>query len=212
MKSSALFATLAVTLNLSSFAQAQNSSSAEFQCRNKAKEIAAETYKGCMTDNRQAQLEQIRKEYKEKLSDLKSHYDKELKKMAGQNSANSLGSPVPNSEGDELSNTAATSYTTNSTGQPAKDPVETKTTYKQPKASKVNSPKRSLGQRASGARNMPSSLPAKKTPVKSQVIDLSTPSGTQDTESIEATQSENRLKIEQDGANDIEVVELPYQE
>lgn len=54
----------------------------EMSCRTKAKELAAETYKGCMTDARQTQIEQIRKDYKEKLSELKSHYDKELKKLS----------------------------------------------------------------------------------------------------------------------------------
>ncbi|OFZ29669.1 MAG: hypothetical protein A2622_10615 [Bdellovibrionales bacterium RIFCSPHIGHO2_01_FULL_40_29] len=56
--------------------------SLELSCRVKAKEIAAETYKGCITEGRQTQIEQIRKDYKEKLSDLKNHYDKQLKELA----------------------------------------------------------------------------------------------------------------------------------
>jgi hypothetical protein len=80
-----------VFLTLSSFilsASAQNSF--EVMCRNQAKEIAAETYKNCVTENRQSQVEQIRKEYQQKLSDLKSHYDGELKKVSsGQNRGSS---------------------------------------------------------------------------------------------------------------------------
>ena len=52
-------------------------------CRNKAKELAADSYKGCMTEYRQSQLDQIRKEYKEELSHLKNQYDKKLKKISG---------------------------------------------------------------------------------------------------------------------------------
>ncbi len=74
-------------------------SSFELTCRNQAKEIAAETYKNCVTENRKAQVEDIRSEYQQKLSDLKSHYDGELKKIsAGQNRSNngkSIKSGVP---------------------------------------------------------------------------------------------------------------------
>ncbi len=69
-----------VTLFISQMSKAQ--ASLELSCRVKAKELAAETYKGCMTEARQSQIEQIRKDYKEKLSDLKNHYDKELKKLS----------------------------------------------------------------------------------------------------------------------------------
>lgn len=69
-------------LSKTGFAQA----SYELSCRSKAKELAADTYKGCMTEQRQVQIEQIRKDYKEKLSHLKNHYDKELKKLSGGNS------------------------------------------------------------------------------------------------------------------------------
>ena len=74
---------LIVFLSLSSlslFTHAE--SSFEVMCRNQAKEIAAETYKNCVTENRQTQVDQIRKEYQQKISDLKSHYDGELKKVS----------------------------------------------------------------------------------------------------------------------------------
>ncbi|MBC7419360.1 MAG: hypothetical protein H7328_01410 [Bdellovibrio sp.] len=178
MKKLSLLTGVLVAVNLGSFAHAQNSSSSEFQCRSKAKEIAAETYKGCMTDQRQAQLEQIRKDYKEKLSELKSHYDKELKKLSNGKTSAAVSAPEASAK-----------------SAPQEATIELK---KLPRSST----------RASGAR----SLPTKKGPIKTQVIDLSTPAVTQDPETISAIQSENRLKIEQDEANNVEIVELPTQE
>lgn len=55
----------------------------ESSCRVKAKEIAAETYRTCVTDQKNAQIEQIKKEYAAKLQALKAHYEQELKKMNG---------------------------------------------------------------------------------------------------------------------------------
>jgi len=70
----------------SASAQNPNSQSVEFMCKSKAKEIAAETYKNCVTEIKQSQVKSLRKEYEEKLSHLKKHYEKELKKIAqGQN-------------------------------------------------------------------------------------------------------------------------------
>lgn len=82
----------AVTFGFSTISLAQ--ASLELSCRVKAKELAAETYKGCMTEGRQSQIEQIRKDYKEKLSDLKNHYDKELKKLSptSENTSSESGS------------------------------------------------------------------------------------------------------------------------
>mgnify|MGYP000874321108 CR=1 FL=1 len=72
-----------LALSLSAFVlSAHAESSFELLCRNQAKEIAAETYKNCVTEQRQGQVEQIRKEYQQKLADLKSHYDGELKKVS----------------------------------------------------------------------------------------------------------------------------------
>lgn len=56
--------------------------STEMMCRNKAKEVAAETYKNCVTEVKQSQVQNIRKEYEQKLNALKKHYDEELKKIA----------------------------------------------------------------------------------------------------------------------------------
>ncbi len=54
----------------------------ETSCRSKAKEAAAEIYRGCVSDQKNAQIEQIKKEYQAKLQALKAHYDSELKKLS----------------------------------------------------------------------------------------------------------------------------------
>lgn len=76
--------TILLFLSFSSIAfSAKAQTSTEIMCRNQAKELAAESYKNCVTEQRQTQVDQIRKEYQQKLSDLKSHYDGELKKVSG---------------------------------------------------------------------------------------------------------------------------------
>lgn len=67
----------------------------EVSCRAKAKEVAAETYRTCITENKQAHLQKIRSEYQQKLSDLKNHYDGELKKLKSGNSSNVAASTAP---------------------------------------------------------------------------------------------------------------------
>jgi len=86
MKSAIVFSSLIFG---SMLAQAQESSSIrssgeiEMSCRIKAKEVAAETYRGCVTEQKNGQIEQIKKEYAAKLQALKAHYEQELKKMNG---------------------------------------------------------------------------------------------------------------------------------
>ena len=65
---------------MSTFASAE-SDSYDSQCRYQAKEAAISTYQTCVKEARSAKIDEIRKEYQEKLSELKSHYDSELKKM-----------------------------------------------------------------------------------------------------------------------------------
>ena len=71
-----------IVLSFAMMSHAANSSSIEFMCKAKAKEIAAETYKGCVTENKQAQIEQIRKEYQARLSELKNSYNSKLKQLS----------------------------------------------------------------------------------------------------------------------------------
>lgn len=55
----------------------------ELQCRQKAKEVAAEAYRGCVTENRKVQIEQLKNDYQQKLKSLKEEYEGEIKKMSG---------------------------------------------------------------------------------------------------------------------------------
>ena len=54
-------------------------SAAEVTCRAQAKETALQTYSSCITQARNAQVEQIRADYQKELAALKAKYDKELK-------------------------------------------------------------------------------------------------------------------------------------
>lgn len=63
--------------------QVRSSKEIENSCRIKAKEVAAEQYRGCVSEQKNSQIEQIKKEYQAKLQILKNHYEGELKKMSG---------------------------------------------------------------------------------------------------------------------------------
>lgn len=176
---------LSFLLSQGAFAEA----SFEVMCRSKAKEIAAETYKGCMTEYRQTQLEQIRKEYKEELSQLKNQYDKKLKKLSGKSAApvatapqSSVGSV--NSEESEGSRNAAVEPTVVST-------IQLKRTH----------------QRNSGAR-----MPSKKLGAGTQVIDLSKSVDSQLNSNLDVAESARREKKDASESNEVEIVELPVQE
>lgn len=75
-------------------AHGQQQSSMELTCRAKAKEIAAQTYSGCVTDARNTQIEQIRKDYQKQLTELKAKYDTELKKIGGKGIATPASAPA----------------------------------------------------------------------------------------------------------------------
>ncbi len=62
-------------------------SSQELTCKAQAKEVALQTYQGCVTEARKGQMDTLRKEYAAKLAELKEHYNKELKKAAGKEAA-----------------------------------------------------------------------------------------------------------------------------
>lgn len=70
-------------------------SSMELSCRAKAKEIAAQTYSSCVTEARNGQIEQIRKDYQKQLTDLKAKYDRELKKIGGKGLSTTTAKPAP---------------------------------------------------------------------------------------------------------------------
>ena len=122
MKSMSLISTVITFIAMSAQAQvsptSQAPSSSELTCRSKAKEIAAQTYSSCVTESRNTQIDQIRKDYQKQLADLKAKYDKELKKVGGKGSALS--------EANEVSK---------ATTKPGKNPVNASTGSK-PKATK----------------------------------------------------------------------------
>lgn len=165
---------------VAAFAQA----SYELTCRNKAKEIAAETYKNCVTENRQTQIEQIRKDYKEKMAELKNHYDSELKKISnGQSSAK---------QNQSISKEIAAQKTA----------VPTKNVSKNMRASGARSlPKKTV-------KTEIIDLTSNSTE-NSQSGNLSNNNQGLDESSA---QSQNRLNSESENAQDVEVVELPNQE
>ena len=55
----------------------------ELVCRSKAKEIAAQAYRSCITENKTAEIEKLRKEFQEKLKTLKADYDAEIQRLGG---------------------------------------------------------------------------------------------------------------------------------
>ncbi|MGZ3769607.1 MAG: hypothetical protein ACXVCP_18525 [Bdellovibrio sp.] len=58
-------------------------SSTELSCRAQAKELAMQTYSSCMTQARNHQVEDIRKNYQKELSALKNKYDHKIKQIGG---------------------------------------------------------------------------------------------------------------------------------
>ncbi len=85
---------LLVFVSLTKISKAQNSSAYELTCRAQAKEIAAESYRGCITENKKMHIDQLRSEYQQKLKSLKDEYDNEINKLTGK-SANSSNYDTP---------------------------------------------------------------------------------------------------------------------
>lgn len=83
MKSTALNTVILLgILSISNSSMATSGTSFELMCRNKAKEIAAETYNNCVTENKQSQLREVRSEYEQELAALKKRMDAKLKKIS----------------------------------------------------------------------------------------------------------------------------------
>jgi|GEM_PF-6944448 len=55
----------------------------EILCRAKAKETAADIYKSCVDDHRSSQIENLKREYQDRLKAIKDDYEKELSGIAG---------------------------------------------------------------------------------------------------------------------------------
>ena len=65
------------------FAGVPADSSYELTCRAKAKEIAAETYRSCVTEYKSSEIEHLRKNYQNKLKAMKNEYEQEIEKLGG---------------------------------------------------------------------------------------------------------------------------------
>lgn len=81
-------------MTASSVALAQNQQPPDYEllCRIKAKEAAAESYRGCVTNSRAQHIDQLKKEYQDKLRAMKNEYESELKRLAP---TKSTSSPMP---------------------------------------------------------------------------------------------------------------------
>ena len=69
--------------SMASFALVTDNSSIELTCRAKAKDIAADTYRTCISENRAAEIDNLKKSYQERLRSLKEDYEKEIQKLGG---------------------------------------------------------------------------------------------------------------------------------
>lgn len=101
-------------------AQAPEAPEYELVCRVKAKEVAAEAYRGCVTEARTNQIDQLKKDYQEKLRTMKDEYERELKRLSSGAAALSTGSATPKKSSKKL----ATKAKSKSKATAQKGPVE----------------------------------------------------------------------------------------
>lgn len=76
----------------------------ENSCRTKAKEVATETYKDCMSEIKSAKIEKIKSDYTKELKAIKAKYEAEIKKLT--NDKNSVSSLTAESVTADKSSTA----------------------------------------------------------------------------------------------------------
>ncbi len=89
MMNRALMFSLVAGISYSSGALAniQGEGSYELICRSKAKELAADSYRNCVTESRNGEIDKLKKDYQERLRSLKDEYEKEIDKIGGKTSA-----------------------------------------------------------------------------------------------------------------------------
>jgi hypothetical protein len=95
-------------------------SSMELSCKSQAKEVAVQTYQTCVTEARQQQIDSVRKEYQSKLSELKDHYNKELKKAAGKDTSKDTGEVTPTEDNGSAQIKPVKKTMTTAMGRPEK--------------------------------------------------------------------------------------------
>lgn len=73
---------------------ASSHASYELSCRAKAKEVAADTYRTCVTENKSAEIDRLKRDYKERLRNLKDDYEVEVAKLGLKKSKKSLSHAI----------------------------------------------------------------------------------------------------------------------
>jgi hypothetical protein len=76
-------------------------------CKAKAKQIAADAYRSCVADEKNVQIEQIKRNYQVKMLALKKYYEDQLKKIAGPAAAAEKAEKAESFESIEASETRA---------------------------------------------------------------------------------------------------------
>ena len=105
--------------------------SQELSCKAQAKEVALQTYQSCVTEARKDQIDSLRKEYSAKLSELKEHYNSELRKAAGKETTKEANKDAPKEISEE-----STSEEGMIQLKPTKKPAKTSQNLRDKKASK----------------------------------------------------------------------------
>ncbi len=105
--------------------------SQELSCKAQAKEVALQTYQSCVTDARKDQIDSLRKEYSAKLSELKEHYNNELRKAAGKEAIKEAAKDSSKEISDESNSEEGTIQL-----KPSKKPGKTSQNLKAKKVSK----------------------------------------------------------------------------
>jgi hypothetical protein len=55
----------------------------DVMCRTKAKEVATQTYRTCVTENKTVQLDKLKKDFQSRMKNLKDEYEKEVQRIGG---------------------------------------------------------------------------------------------------------------------------------
>lgn len=82
----------------------------EALCRIQAKEAANLAFRSCINDNRSAEIEKIRQDYQEKLSQIKKDYEAELGKVSGKDGKKGNKKDAPIEGSKEISKDMSKDY------------------------------------------------------------------------------------------------------
>jgi hypothetical protein len=65
----------------------------DVMCRSKAKEIATQTYRTCVTENKTVQLDKLKKDFQSRMKNLKEEYEREVQRVGGKVAKNRTAKP-----------------------------------------------------------------------------------------------------------------------